>query len=183
MTSKPTILCISGSLRQGSSNSKILAYIAQQFGLAANFEVYNGLDLLPFFSPERDIEPAHPEVANFRTQLKQVNGILICTPEYAFGVPGVLKNALDWTVSSAEFSRKPTALITASSVGEKGHQALLHTLAAIDADITDNAKLLIPFIRTKFDAEGKLKEGDTTENLKAVANALLHTIAHPTPAY
>lgn len=174
--SKPIILCISGSLRQGSSNSKILAYIAQQFSSVANFEVYNGLDLLPFFSPERDIEPAHPEVANFRDQLKQANGILICTPEYAFGVPGVLKNALDWTVSSAEFSRKPTALITASSVGEKGHQALLHTLTAIDADISDNAKLLIPFIRTKFDKEGNLKDEETIDAIKLVVRNLLTTI-------
>jgi chromate reductase, NAD(P)H dehydrogenase (quinone) len=173
---QPTILCISGSLREGSSNSKILAYIAQQFNSVANFEVYGGIGLLPFFSPERDIEPAHPEVANFRNRLQQADGVLVCTPEYAFGVPGVLKNALDWTVSSAEFSRKPTALITASSVGEKGHQALLHTFDAIDANIAQDSKLLISFIRTKFDADGKLKEGETTEAIKAVALSLLENI-------
>lgn len=174
--SKPNILCISGSLRQGSSNGKILAYIAQQLNSEANFEVYDGLDGLPFFSPERDTEPAHPNVADFRKQLQQADGILICTPEYAFGVPGVLKNALDWTVSSAEFSRKPLALITASSVGENGHKALLNTFVALDADISEDAKLLIPFIRSKFDAEGKLKDEKVMADVVATAKALLATI-------
>jgi chromate reductase len=86
--------------------------------------------------------------------LKAADGILICTPEYAMGVPGSLKNAIDWTVSSMEFHQKPTALITASSVGQKGHQALLETLMVIEAQMVEESKLVIPFIRTKVNDEG-----------------------------
>ncbi len=72
-------------------------------------------------------------MANFREQLDDAEGIIICTPEYAHGVPGALKNAIDWTISSSNFPHKPTLLITASTDGKYGHAALLETLTAIEA--------------------------------------------------
>lgn len=65
------------------------------------FSIYDGLENLPHFHPEHDHED-FPVVRDLRTQLKSADGILLCTPEYAGGVPGVLKNALDWVVSSGE---------------------------------------------------------------------------------
>lgn len=173
---KPNILCISGSLRVGSSNSKILTYIAEQYANKANFEIYNGLGKLPHFSPELDTDPAIDEVAIFRDKLKSADGILICTPEYAFGVPGVLKNALDWTVSSAEFTKKPLALITASSLGDKAHQSLLYTFEALDAKTHKDYQLIISFIRSKFDANGKLINKETIDSINNVSEAFLKSI-------
>jgi NAD(P)H-dependent FMN reductase len=83
-------------------------------------------------------------------------------------VPGSLKNALDWTVSSGDFYEKPVALITASGIGEKAHAALLNVLTAITAKINDDTKLLVPFIRSKFNEKGELN----TETLAAVENVL-----------
>ncbi|NJR32237.1 MAG: NAD(P)H-dependent oxidoreductase, partial [Chamaesiphon sp. CSU_1_12] len=76
--------------------------------------IYDGIGNLPHFNPELDDELAIAAVQDWRTQIQAADGILFCTPEYAHGVPGSLKNALDWIVSSGEFMGKPTAIISAS---------------------------------------------------------------------
>lgn len=173
---KPKILCISGSLRPDSSNGRIIKLVAGLFATSAEFIIYEGLGSLPHFSPEIDTENPPLPVAQLRGQLQAADGVFICTPEYAFGVPGSLKNAFDWTVSSAEFSNKPVALITASSSGEKAHQALLYTLDAVGAKTDEKAKLLIPFIRSKFNSQGEIKDPETIEDIKTVMLALLQNI-------
>jgi NAD(P)H-dependent FMN reductase len=115
-------------------------------------------------------------VLDFRIKLNEADGILICTPEYAMGVPGLLKNAIDWTVSSCEFYHKPTALITASSLGEKGHASLLETLKVIDAKVTDKTQLLISFAKGKINNDYKITDHKTfgaIENLLEAFNQLM----------
>ncbi len=131
-----------------------------------SIKIFEGLEDIPHFNPDLDTETAPPAVASLRKLLRAADGILICTPEYAMGVPGSLKNAIDWTVSSCEFSRKPVALITASSIGEKAHESLLGTLRIIEADIKDETALLIPFIRTKVNREGKITDEATLNEVK-----------------
>lgn len=135
------------------------------------FVVFTGLKDIPQFDPDDDISPAPPTVDSFRKMIKEADGVIISTPEYAMGVPGSLKNAIDWTVSSAEFSHKPTALITASSVGEKGHAALLETLKIIECTIPEEIQLLIPFIKTKINEEGKVIHAGTLESLNSLLGA------------
>ncbi|MGZ3819596.1 MAG: NADPH-dependent FMN reductase, partial [Mucilaginibacter sp.] len=84
-----------------------------------------------------------------------------------------LKNALDWTVSSASFSGKPTALITASTGGENAHEALIKILGAIDANLIKEATLLISFIRSKMDSEGNITDEETDQKLKELLAALI----------
>lgn len=146
------IVAICGSTRKASVNLnyiKAFADLAQPF---FNTQVYNSIDILPHFNPDLDLDPesAPQTVIEFRNLLKNADAILICTPEYAMGVPGSLKNALDWTVSSCEFSGKPTALITASSLGEKSHRSLLETLHIIEARINENTQLIISYAKTKI---------------------------------
>jgi NAD(P)H-dependent FMN reductase len=64
------------------------------------------------------------KVFELRNRLNNAHGVLICAPEYAFGVPGILKNLLDWTVGSGEFVNKPLAVITAATRGDKAHASL-----------------------------------------------------------
>jgi chromate reductase, NAD(P)H dehydrogenase (quinone) len=71
--------------------------------------LYDGVSRLPHFSPDLDGENAPAPVADWRAQLKTSDGVLISSPEYAHGVPGSLKNALDWVVGSGEFVEKPVA--------------------------------------------------------------------------
>jgi len=79
--------------------------------------IYDGLGNLPHFNPEIDTEFPPPPVSDFRSQLNNSAGVIISTPEYAHGIPGVLKNALDWLVASGELYEKPVALFSASPRG------------------------------------------------------------------
>ena len=86
---------------------------------------------LPHFNPELDLDDIDTTVANWRRLLKEANGVLICTPEYAKGVPGSLKNALDWVVSSGEFVNKPVAVISASPHPDGGALAKASLLGTL----------------------------------------------------
>ena len=104
---------------------------------------------MPQVNPDNDGADVANEVADFRQLLNNAQGIIICTAEYAHGVPGTLKNAIDWTISSSQISHKLTMLITASTDGSFGHKALLETLEAIEAKNIDNLQLVISFAKKK----------------------------------
>ena len=125
------VLAISGSTREKSINQSYIKAIAGLTGSQFAITVYKDISAIPHFNPDLDNENPPKEVIDFRKQIKESDGILICTPEYAMGVPGTLKNAIDWTVSSCDFSHKPVALINASLSGEKSHESLLGTIRII----------------------------------------------------
>ena len=130
------IVAICGSLRTRSSN---LALLRAAASLAAEVEIYEGLAKLPHFNPDDDVEGATPPpaVGELRAKLAEADGILISSPEYAHGVPGSLKNALDWLVSDGALVDKPVALINASPVGgEFARDALVETLRTMNWRVT-----------------------------------------------
>jgi NAD(P)H-dependent FMN reductase len=150
-----TIFAIPGSLRAGSSNHNILLYLAGLAPSDIDFRIYNDLGAIPPFDPGLDNDTPPAAVAGLRSNIDQADAVIICTPEYAFGVPGQLKNALDWLVSSGTLVDKPVVLITASSSGDYAHPSLLRTLGALSANIVEDACLLVPFIRSKM-SDGKV---------------------------
>jgi NAD(P)H-dependent FMN reductase len=169
------ILAIPGSLRANSSSHAILKAAIALAPAGVQVNIFEGLGQLPHF----DDSSAAPEtVTQFRKALSEADGILICTPEYAFGIPGSLKNALDWTVSTAEFMNKPVSLITASSSGEKGHAALLLVLSALSAKMVENGTLLVPFVRAKLTPEGAVSDPALTESLRQVVHSLAQEVAN-----
>jgi chromate reductase len=172
MNTKNKILAICGSTRKLSSNLSLVKALADLSKDQFEFSIFTGLKEIPQFDPDDDVTPAPSVIESFRKMIKDSDAVIICTPEYAMGVPGSLKNAIDWTVSSGEFMHKPTALITASSQGQKGHAALLETLKIIECEIPESIQLLIPFIKTKINAEGKIIHAQTQEELKALLKAL-----------
>jgi len=127
------ILAISGSLRSRSSNLSLLK-AAQQLA-PENFQIsfYGGLSQLPHFNPDCDTETPPVAVADLRAWLRASDGVIICTPEYAHGLPGTLKNALDWTVSSGEWMEKPVLILNASPVSHFAHDSLVEILTTIMA--------------------------------------------------
>jgi chromate reductase len=167
------ILAISGSLRSGSTNHNILKYLGELLPPYISYSIYDELALIPPFDPGLDNEDVAQPVVRFRKLLNEVDGVIICTPEYAFGVPGQLKNMLDWMVSSGSLVDKPVALITASLGGEHAHASLLLTLGALSAKIIDDATLVISFIRSKMDNNGNLINEEAVKNLNKVLQALL----------
>jgi chromate reductase, NAD(P)H dehydrogenase (quinone) len=112
--------------------------------------------------------------------LVAADAVVICTPEYAFGVPGVLKNALDWTVASGDFANKPTAAISSSPSGlggDKAHASLLLTLGAMQSRLVTDGGLIVPFVRKKLNAAGELTDQATIAAVRAMLNELAAIVA------
>jgi chromate reductase, NAD(P)H dehydrogenase (quinone) len=180
MMNKIKILAISGSTRKLSSNLNMIKAITDLTSDIFDILLFEGLSELPHFNPDSDNETVSIAVKDFRRQLREADGILICTPEYAIGVPGTLKNAIDWTVSSMEFSKKPVALITASLSGEKAHKSLLGTLLILEARMTTDTQLLVPFIKTKVSNEGKITDNETLKSIIKLIQSLKLIITNKT---
>lgn len=178
-----TILAISGSLRKRSSNTAVLQAAAGFVPAGFHFVNFEGIGDLPHFNPETE-ESAVPEsVHTFRNALKDADAVLICTPEYANGVPGVLKNALDWVVGTGEFWHMPVATISASPAatgGENAHTSLRLTLGIMDANLVEGAMLRIPTVSKKIDASGALIDPETRAALKTVMEKLCAAAGRPT---
>ncbi|BAY66680.1 NADPH-dependent FMN reductase (plasmid) [Calothrix brevissima NIES-22] len=173
------ILAISGSLRPGSANTSLLRATTTLFAPGVDLTIYEGLADLPHFNPELDSELPPSSVKNLREQLQSSDGVLICTPEYAYGMPGVLKNALDWIVSSGELVGKPVATISASPSefgADKAHASLLLTLTALAANIIEGASLTVPFVTKKLNGKGELTDPDTVKSLISALNTFVRGI-------
>lgn len=167
------ILGVCGSLRAGSSSMVVLNACAAELPKSIIFSIYPDLNKLPHFD---DLAVQPLLIAQWREALKDAYAVIFCSPEYAFGVPGSLKNALDWTVSSGEFVDKPTAIIIASTGGEHAFASLKLTLSALSAKTSDKMSLLIPFIRAKI-ADNKITDQNTLQALKKVMDKLLNIAA------
>ena len=165
------IIVICGSTRADSVNLHLIQAIGDIANAQFEINIFKELAGIPHFNPDLDTDSPPAEVTQFREQLKAADGILICTPEYAMGVPGTLKNAIDWTVSSMEFSHKPVALITASSSGHKAHASLMETLKVIESEMTPATSLLISFIKTKISQDGKIKDEKTLAEVQKLIKA------------
>ena len=169
------ILGVSGSLRAQSSNAAILRAAAKVAPAGVELILYERIGALPHFNPDLDAEGAvaPPAVADFRAHLAAADAVLLCTPEYAHGVPGALKNALDWLVSTIELIGKPVAVISVSpSGGEHAQTQLLHTLATMSWNVVAPASLRIALGRAQLDASGELADAAVIERLRAAMAAL-----------
>ncbi len=169
------ILAISGSTRRESVNLHILKAIAAIYRDQAAITIFNELDQLPHFNPDLDTDDPPATVRSFRSQVEEADGVLICTPEYVYSLPGSLKNAVEWTVSTTLFTNKPTALITASSSGNKAFEALQQLMSTIGAQISADTSLLIQAPKNKVNNEGMITDGQTLADIRALMNRFLNT--------
>jgi len=169
------VLCLCGSLRKVSSNLALLHAVVQLAPPGLGVGIARPLDRLPHFNPDHDVDPAPAAVREFREEVAAAAALVISSPEYAFGVPGVLKNALDWLVSSGELYEKPTALITASpnyGGAARAQAHLLDTLRAQQARLVEAACVSVPAVRTRFNPEGRLVDPDIIAALRGGLAAL-----------
>jgi len=166
------IVGISGSLRAKSSNTVLLRAAAN---LASSRDmsiiVYSALGELPHFNPDLEgREP--PSVIDFRTELARADALLISSPEYAHGVPGSLKNALDWLVSGPEMPGKPVGLLNASARSLFAHAQLAETLRTMSARVSSDTVALIPLDARRLTATEIAEDPELSSLIRRAIEAL-----------
>ena len=150
---KKRVLGILGSTRTNSVNEQILKAIRVLCAHDISIELYTEISDLPHFNPDVSDDQLHERVRHLRREIAAADGIIICTPEYIFSVPSILKNALEWTVSTTVFTDKPVAFIVASSAGEKAYESLDLIMTTLGARVGEFSKLLLQGARSKFNAD------------------------------
>lgn len=162
------ILAISGSLRTQSSNTLLLEAAAKLAPVGMSLVLYHDLGELPHFNPDLDSELLPEKVKELRALLAAVDGVLISSPEYAHGIPGSLKNALDWLVSDVEFAGKRVVLIN-SSAGDAAHLTaqLIEVLKTMSAQILFCASLRGAVVRKALDEQGNISDAEVAGTIRA----------------
>ena len=171
------ILAISGSLREGSSNSVLLHAAAAVTPAHAHLTIWDGLAGLPHFNPDLDGPRAPASVLEFRARVASADGLLISSPEYAHGVPGTLKNALDWLVSGQEIIAMPVALLNASPRSTHAHAALSEILMTMSATVIAEASRAVPMAGRPLDVSGILTDPERAQPPRAAVAALVEASA------
>jgi chromate reductase len=160
------VLGLAGSLRKGSYNRALLRVARELAPAGLAIEIYESIDL-PLFDEDAEARGAPEPVAAFKAAVRQADAVLIATPEYNYGVPGVLKNAIDWASRpprEAPLDGKLAGIIGASTgmVGSARAQLQLrqaftftNTLAMLQPEV------LVSRAHEKFDRDGCLADEAT----------------------
>jgi NAD(P)H-dependent FMN reductase len=149
------VLAISGSLRAASSNSAVLRVAARVAPEDIEVTIYDGIGSLPYFNPDLDREFDDPllpaTVRELRAAIASSDAVLISSPEYAHGVPGVLKNALDWLVGGPEMVGKRVALLNTSPHATHAQASMAETLRTMSVTFVPEASIAIALPRGASD--------------------------------
>ncbi len=171
-----TTVC--GSLQQRSANRAALAVassVARAWG--ATIDDFDRLADIPAFDADRDDEDIDV-VDDWRQRIAAADALLVAAPEYAGGVAGAVKNALDWLVGSDTLYRKPVGLISAgTSGGRHARQAMAQTLTWQGAYVVADLGITAP--RTKSDDDGRLTDVPTLAAIASLTEVLLGASARP----
>lgn len=178
------ILLVSGSLRDGSTNTAVLNTAREVAPAGVETTLYRDMGTLPHFNPDddREGEPVHPAVAGLRARIAASDGVLICTPEYAGALPGALKNLLEWTVGDGGTYGKPIAWINAAGPAAPtgaadAHDSLRKVLGYVHAEIIEPACVRIPVTRHAIGADGAIRDPDTRAAIRRVLATMADRLA------
>jgi chromate reductase, NAD(P)H dehydrogenase (quinone) len=167
------VLALSGSLRAGSVNTALLRAAAAAAPEGINVCVFESLGELPLFNP--DLEASDPAaVRRLREQIIGADALLIACPEYAHGVPGAMKNALDWMVSNESFVDKPIALINSASRAKHAQAALREIVTTMSARVIEEACILLEgiVVAPRGIVDRAAVDSHLAQALKALQNAV-----------
>ena len=157
------ILALSGSLRALSFNSVALQALKTLSPDNVSIQI-ESLGNLPLFNPDRENDWIE-SVRVLKAALKQCDGLIIASPEYAHGVTGVLKNALDWLVSGDEFVDKPIMLINTSPRASHAQASLKEILTTMSGRLVEKAQVTIPLLGSQLDFHGVSTHPEISQSL------------------
>ena len=171
------LLGLSGSLRRDSANTAVLRTLKERLAPEVALEIFP-LNDLPLYDQDLDGETPPSAVAAFRAAIGAADGLIISSPEYNYGVPGGLKNALDW--ASRPYGRttiagKPVLTLTASPAftgGVRAQVQLNETVLAIGARLVQRPQTVIPAVHEKL-RDGRLVDEPTLKFLLAGVQDLI----------
>jgi len=144
---KPLVLyAICGSQRKASTNRRLLEALRDNAPAGVAIEISDLIGELPIFSPDREGESTPAIVETFAAKIRAADGIIVACPEYAHGLPGGLKNALDWLVSRDEVPFKPVMIAHASHRGDFALEQLTEVLRTMSFALVDGAFLRLPLL-------------------------------------
>ena len=165
------LLAISGSLRAASLNTALLRALARLAPTDITVELFSELGKLPLFN--LDLEATEPAVVtNFRAQLLAADAVIIASPEYAHGISGAMKNALDWMVACEAFVDKPVALLNASPRAVHAQAALKEVITVMSARVVDAASITLPIIGSGLDEDGIVSDPEIASALREALRGL-----------
>jgi chromate reductase, NAD(P)H dehydrogenase (quinone) len=169
------LLALSGSLRRASTNTAALEALARLAPEGVKVLVYRELAELPPFNPDDDLEdrPKPEPFEKLRALIGASDALIIAAPEYAHGVPGALKNALDWLVASETFAGKPVGLVNTSPRAFHAQASLRETLATMAARIVPEAFAQLPLGAKLVTADEILADPANARRLKEALEALI----------
>ena len=160
------IVAFAGSLRRRSFNRALIAAAGEVAPLGLSIESVE-IGGLPFYDADLEAEGEPPAVAEFKSAVAAADGVLIATPEYNDGIPGVLTNALDWgsrLPARSPLAGKPTMVMGASPSQVGTARAQLHlrqVLGHVQARVLPPPELLVARAHERFDAELRLTDEST----------------------
>jgi chromate reductase len=171
-----SILAICGSLRAASLNRAALGAAVRLAPAGTSVYLYEGIGALPLFNPDID-GIGGPHVDDWRARIDAADALLIGSPEYAHGVTGVMKNALDWAVSMKTFPGKPVALLNTSPRASHAQQSLREILLTMSARIISEASISLPLQGNGLDtAAAVLARADLAASLGGALQALAQAV-------
>lgn len=172
------ILALSGSLRAASVNTALLRAAVRLAGPDSTIRLFQGIGELPLFNPDLEADDPAP-VAAFRAQIMAADALLIASPEYAHGITGVLKNALDWMVACEAFMNKPVAILNASPRATHADASLRDIVTMMSAQIIEPASVTLALVGAGLDEDGIVAHPEISSTLHAALEAMR---AHLHPA-
>lgn len=160
------LFAMAGSLRAASLNKMAIRAAVHLAPEGVEVVAYDDLGNLPLFNPDLDTEMPPAPVAALRRQIGLCDGLLICTPEYAHGISGPMKNALDWLVASIEFPGKPVALINTSPRANHAQDHLREVLNTMSARLVDRSCIALPLLGRPSDAAAIEEDAELAARLR-----------------
>lgn len=176
MNVSSSVLGVSGSLRHASRNTELLRAAALLTLPGLRITLFEGLGGLPHFNPDLDTDPPPPAVRELRAGIAASDALLISSPEYAHGVPGVLKNALDWLVSDVAIVGKPIGLLNASPRAVHAPAALAEILRTMSADVVPGAQVTVPLLGQDLDAADIAADPELAIVVRGALTALVEAV-------
>ena len=170
------ILAISGSLRAASINSAFCRAAARLAPASLRVSVFTGLGDLPLFNPDLDANPP-PAVLSFRAAVAEAGALVIASPEYAHGVSGAMKNALDWLVSFEGVVSKPIALVNTSPRAHHAYEALREILQTMSIEMVGQASMAIPLLGSCITEEAMVNSPQVSQAIRGCLAALENHLA------